>query len=103
MGKGGHRSSVVKSDVLFTTAKDLIKSSSLSSDELSYLDYLDQYTLAALMILGLGSIFHSLKDSPAVRVSTLMEHLSIYVQNQAYLLKARNIGFFPSLGGMGVR
>ena len=99
IGMQGNRSSVLKSDVQFTTAKDFLKSCSLSSDELSYLDDLDQYTLEALMIFLLGSLFHCIQGSPAVRVSTLIEHLSIYVKNQAHLLKARNIGLSPSWGG----
>jgi len=76
-------------------AKDYLKSCSLSSDDLSYLNYFDHYTLEAIMIYVLGSLFNCLHESPAVRVSTLVEHLDTYVQAMVY--KDRHIALSPSM------
>lgn len=79
------------------SAKDYLKNCKLSSDDLSILDYFDLYTLEAIIIYVLGTLFHSLQESPAVRVSTMIEHLNIYVQSHARLLKSRKLGLTPSM------
>lgn len=78
------------------SAKDFLKSCSLSSDDLSNLDYFDQYTLEAIMLYALGSLFHCIHDSPAVRVSTLVEQLDSLTKSHARLMKDRNLSLKPN-------
>lgn len=79
------------------SAKDFIKShKSLSSDDLDCLDYFDQYTLEAIMLYVISYLFSCINEYPAVRVSTLIDHLNMNVKTQAKLLKDRNIALMPS-------
>lgn len=78
------------------TAKDFLKSSGLSDDIICDLNLFDQYTLEAIIIYVLGSLFHCIQENPAVRVSTLIEHLDMYVKYQANLLKNRYTTINPS-------
>ena len=58
------------------SARDYLKKSRGISDvELSYLGYLNQYTLEAIIIHVLGSVFNSVQEKGSVRVSTLIEQL----------------------------
>jgi len=50
------------------TAKDYIKMCDLTEDELSYINSLGQYTLEAIIIHVLGSVFNPLKETSFVRV-----------------------------------
>lgn len=77
------------------TAKDFLKKSCLSEVLISDLNLFDQYTLEAIMIYVLSSLFHCIQENPAVRVSTLIEHLDMYVKHQANLLKDRYITLNP--------
>lgn len=79
------------------SAKDFLKSCKcLSSDDLECLDFFDQYTLEAIMLYVMGILFHCINDNPAVRVSTLVDHLDMNVRTQAKLFKDRNIVLMPS-------
>jgi DNA-directed RNA polymerase len=78
------------------TAKDFLKRSGLSDEIICDLNFFDQYTLEAIIIYVLSSLFHCIQETPAVRVSTLIEHLDMYVQFQANLLKNRYTAINPS-------
>jgi hypothetical protein len=71
------------------TAKDYLRSCSLSQDEFNLLNYMDQYTLEAIIVNVLSMVFTSLQEFSAVRASTLVERLDQYALTQAYLLKSR--------------
>lgn len=69
------------------TAKEYLKHKKvgLTEDQLSMLNELGPYTLEAIIIHVLGSVFHSLKELPYVRMSTLIEHLDSTAQSQLKL------------------
>jgi len=51
--------------------------------------YFDHYTIEALMIYSLSSLFNSLKNEmPAVRASQIIYHLNKLVKQHALLLKS---------------
>jgi DNA-directed RNA polymerase len=78
-------------------ARDFIKNhkDKILDEDLIYIHSFDHYTLEAIMIHVLASTFHSLQDSPAVRVATLVEYLTQFYRNHAKLIKARNINLNP--------
>ncbi len=55
----------------------------LSEEDLSYINVLGIYTLEAIIIHVLGSVFNSIEDLPVVRVSTLIDQLDTNVRVQA--------------------
>ncbi|KAL6310585.1 hypothetical protein AAG906_019256 [Vitis piasezkii] len=69
------------------TAKEFLKKCKLTKNDLLTLEYFDQYTLEAIIIYVLGVLFNCIQELPAVRVSTLIEHLDTYVRSQAKLFK----------------
>jgi len=64
-------------------ALDFLRKKDLSDHDNEMLNYMDHHTLEAIMVHVLGSLFHSIQDSPAVRVSTLVDYLYKYVVNHA--------------------
>ena len=53
------------------------------------MSYFDHYTIEALMIYSLSSLFNSLKNEmPAVRASQIIYHLNKLVKQHALLLKS---------------
>ena len=78
------------------SAKDYLKSRLQDKDDLEMLFYLDQYTLETIILHVLGTVFHSLQESSAARVSTLVEQLDSFVRVQVRLLKSRKNVTKPS-------
>jgi tRNA nucleotidyltransferase/poly(A) polymerase len=74
------------------TARDYLRKCLQSPSDLELLNYMDQYTLEALILHVLGTLFNALGENAAVRVSTLLEQLDTAVRYQADLLKSRKIG-----------
>ncbi len=64
------------------SAMDYIKQKKycLSEGELAGLNMLGKYTLEAIIIHVLGSLFNSVKDLPVVRLSTLIDHMDSMVK-----------------------
>lgn len=54
--------------------------------------YFDHYTLEGVIVYVLGLLFSSVKDSPAVRVSTLVDHLYKFAVKQALMMKENREG-----------
>ena len=80
-----------------SSAKEFLKNSRiLSSDDIDCISHFDQYTLEAIMLYVLSTLFNCINDQPAVRVSTLVDHLNMMVKIQAKLLNERNITLTPS-------
>lgn len=72
------------------TAKEFFMSNRrLSKENKSILRYFDQYTLEAIMIHVLSSIFSCIEDRPAARVATLIDRLDSTVRLQAKLFFER--------------
>lgn len=76
------------------SAKDYLRKCQITPEDLDYLENFDQYTLEAIMIYALGYIFHGINESPAVRVSTLVEQLDSLTRAHARMLKERNISLY---------
>ncbi|XP_022849119.1 uncharacterized protein LOC111371393 [Olea europaea var. sylvestris] len=53
-------------------------------------------SLEAIIIVVLSSLFHCIQENPAVRVSTLIDHLTMAVRSQAIMLKERHLALNPS-------
>lgn len=70
-------------------AKDYLKQKKfeLSEKDLSNIHVFGQYTLEAIIIHVLGSLFNCLRDLPYVRVSTLIDQLDSAVRVQAAFIK----------------
>lgn len=68
------------------TAKDYLKECDLSEDDLGKIHHLGQYTLEAIIINVLGSMFNSEEILSAVRVSTLIEQIDAAVNVQARIM-----------------
>lgn len=78
------------------SAKDFLKSCRcLYPDDLECIDCFDQYSLEAIMLYVMGTLFNCINENPAVRVSTLIDHLDMTVKIQAKLFKNRNIALIP--------
>lgn len=71
------------------SAKDFLKHKKfgLSEKDLSNIHVFGQYTLEAIIIHVLGSLFNCLRDLPYVRVSTLIDQLDSAVRVQAAYIK----------------
>lgn len=75
------------------TAKEYLKQKKcgLSEIELSYIHVFSQYTLEALLIHVLGSVFNNIQDLSIVRVSTLIEQIDSHVRYHAmYIISMHN-------------
>lgn len=65
---------LIKKDV--PSAKEYLKASKkLTTDESEFLNRFHQYTLEGIIVYIFGNIFNSQNESPAVRLSTLVDQL----------------------------
>lgn len=65
------------------TAKEYLKQCDLSEIDMTTILVLGTYTLEAIMVHVLGSVFNPLEDFSTVRVSTLIEQIDSFVRVQA--------------------
>lgn len=69
------------------TAREYLKNcGSMSIEELLIINDFRQHTIEGIIVHVLGSLFNSIEDSPAVRLSTLVDQLDRAVRTQARLL-----------------
>lgn len=74
------------------SALDFIRKKNITDNDMELLSYIRHHTLEAIMVYVLGSLFHNLQDSPAVRVSTMVDYLNNYVKTHGTILKSRKHG-----------
>ncbi|OIT05563.1 hypothetical protein A4A49_61368, partial [Nicotiana attenuata] len=80
---------LVKKDA--PSAKEYLKASKkLTTGELDLLNLFHQYTLEGIIIYIFGCLFNSINESPAVRLSTLVDQLDKMARVHAKLLSKRN-------------
>ncbi|XP_075097792.1 putative DNA-directed RNA polymerase [Nicotiana tabacum] len=80
---------LVKKDA--PSAKEYLKASKkLTTSELDLLNLFHQYTLEGIIIYIFGCLFNSINESPAVRLSTLVDQLDRMARVHAKLLSERN-------------
>ncbi|KAK2995386.1 hypothetical protein RJ640_029018 [Escallonia rubra] len=77
------------------TAKEFLKKH-LSPESVAIINQFDHYTLEAIMIHVLATVFHSVKDYPIVRLSTLIEQLDSVFRVHADLLKRRLLEIYDN-------
>jgi len=65
------------------TAKEYLMQKSLSDTDLTYIKVFGKYTLEAILIHVLGSVFNPLQDLSIVRVSTLIHQIDSTIRVQA--------------------
>lgn len=70
-------------------AKDFLMVRDLKQDDIELLSEFGQYTIEAIIIHVLGTIFNSLESSSIIRVASLVDRLESSVRTQASLLKFR--------------
>ncbi|KAD3640352.1 hypothetical protein E3N88_29575 [Mikania micrantha] len=65
------------------------------SNQLEFLNALNQYSLEVIMVYTLGSVVNNVQSEfPVVRLSTPVEHLDSLVRTHARLMKDRRCGSF---------
>jgi len=74
-----------------TSAREFLKSQNIPDSDKVLLSYLDPYTIEGIIVYVLGLLFNSIQESPAVRVSTLVEYLSRFVVNHALMMQDREV------------